>query len=59
MSLCERGCHRIGEPDDPTYVRLVVRMRDKFGTYVYRIGPEPRYGPMYDPAAFPPISTPH
>ena len=42
MSLCKRGWHRVGEPDDLVYVRLAVRMRDRFGTYVYRVGPKPR-----------------
>ncbi|MFI5259389.1 MAG: hypothetical protein ACHQ01_07265 [Candidatus Limnocylindrales bacterium] len=41
MFTCHDGWHVVEHAGDVTYVRVAVRLRDKHGTYVYRIGTAP------------------
>lgn len=41
MFTCHDGWHVIDHAGDSAYVRVAVRLRDRHGTYVYRIGSGP------------------
>lgn len=40
-TLCDRGWHRLSSGGTLFFVRFGSRLRDKLGTYVYQVGPEP------------------
>lgn len=41
MFTCHDGWHVVDHAGDVTYVRVAVRLRDGYGTYVYRVGAVP------------------
>lgn len=41
-TLCDRGWHQLSSGGAPFFVRFGSRLRDKFGTYVYQVGPKPK-----------------